>query len=46
MAVFPLAVVAVLADAVDTNREPAATITSGIRFSRTATHASGRGTSL
>ena len=44
--VFSLAVVAVLADAVDTNREPAATITSGIRFSRTATHASGRGTSL
>jgi hypothetical protein len=46
MTVFPLAVVSVLADAVDTNREPAATITSGIRFRRTATSASGRGTSL
>ena len=46
VAVFPLAVVAVLTDAVDTNREPAATITSGIRFSRTATPASGPGTHL
>ncbi|MBK5299372.1 MAG: pyridoxamine 5'-phosphate oxidase family protein [Vicinamibacteria bacterium] len=36
VAVFPLAVVAVLADAVDTSREPAAVITSGIRFRRTA----------
>ena len=44
--VFPLAVVAVLADAVDTDREPAATITSGIRFTRTAPPASGPGTSL
>jgi len=32
--VFPLAVVAVLADAVDASREPAAVITSGIRFRR------------
>ena len=32
--VFPLAVVAVLADAVDTAREPAAVITSGILFRR------------
>jgi len=36
VAVFPLAVVAVLADAVDTSREPPAVITSGIRFRRTA----------
>jgi Pyridoxamine 5'-phosphate oxidase len=34
IAVFPLAVVAVLADAVDTSREPAAVITSGIVFRR------------
>ena len=34
VAVFPLTVVAVLADAVDTSREPAAVITSGIRFRR------------
>ena len=33
-AVFALAVVAVLADAVDTSREPDAVITSGIRFKR------------
>lgn len=34
--VFPLTVVAVLADAVDTTREPAAVITSGIRYRRTS----------
>jgi hypothetical protein len=34
--VFPLLVVDVIADAVDTSREPAATITSGIRFTRAA----------
>ena len=33
--VFTLGVVAVLADAVDTSREPDAVITSGIRFTRT-----------
>ncbi len=36
LTVFPLSVVAVLADAVDTSREPAAVITSGIRFARSA----------
>jgi hypothetical protein len=36
VAVFSLSVVAVLADAVDTTREPAAEITSGIRFTRAA----------
>ena len=44
--VFPLAVVAVLADAVDTSREPAAVITSGIRFSRVVNPRSAPGTSL
>lgn len=39
--VFPLAVVAVLADAVDTMREPAAVITSGIRFRRIPSSAPG-----
>ena len=34
MTTFPLTVVAVLADAVDTSREPAAEITSGIQFKR------------
>lgn len=36
VAVFELSVVDVLADAVDTSREPAASITSGIRFTRSA----------
>lgn len=35
VAVFPLEVVAVLADAVDPSREPEAAIASGIRFTRT-----------
>jgi hypothetical protein len=43
--VFPLAVVAVLADAVDTSREPAAVITSGIRFRRLIAPLSAPGTS-
>ena len=43
--VFPLAVVAVLADAVDTSREPAAVITSGIRFRRIIASPSAPGTS-
>jgi Pyridoxamine 5'-phosphate oxidase len=42
--VFPLGVVAVLADAVDTSREPAAVITSGIVFRRSP--GSAPGTSL
>ena len=46
VAVFPLTVVAVLADAVDTTREPAAVITSGIRFRRTSAPPSAPGTSL
>jgi len=44
--VFPLAVVAVLADAVDTSREPEAVITSGIRFRRIIPPRSAPGTSL
>ncbi len=44
MTIFPLAVVAVLADAVDTSREPAAVITSGIVFRRSP--GSAPGTSL
>jgi len=44
--VFPLAVVAVLADAVDTSREPAAVITSGIRFKRSTSLRSAPGTTL
>ena len=41
VAVFPLTVVAVLSDGADTSREPAAAITSGIRFTR-----AGAGTTL
>jgi hypothetical protein len=44
--VFPLTVVAVLADAVDSSREPASVITSGIRFRRTIAPHSAPGTSL
>jgi hypothetical protein len=44
--VFPLTIVAVLADAVDTSREPAAVITSGIRFRRSPPPRSAQGTSL
>ena len=40
VAVFPLTIVAVLADGVDTSREPAAVITSGIRYRRTSPGAS------
>jgi len=46
VAVFPLTIVAVLADAVDTSREPAAVITSGIRFRRSPAPPSAQGTSL
>lgn len=46
IAVFPLTVVAVMADVVDTTREPAAVITSGIRFRRAAAQPSTPGTSL
>ena len=45
IAVFPLRIVAVLADAVDTSREPAAVITSGIRFRRAPGPRSAQGTS-
>jgi hypothetical protein len=46
VAVFPLTIVAVLADAVDTSREPAAVITSGIRFRRSPAPPSAQGTGL
>jgi hypothetical protein len=42
--VFPLAVVTVLTDAVDTSREQAAVVTSGIRFRRIITPRSEPGT--
>ena len=44
--VFTLGVVAVLADAVDTSREPDAVITSGIRFTRPTAQRPAPGNSL
>jgi hypothetical protein len=44
--VFALSVVAVLADAVDTCREPDAIVTSGVRFRRTAASGLAAGTGL